>query len=206
MSERKIPAHLRPNWGKIHGDALGLIERMADAMRACTTDDPKVPAPDTETWDALLKEAERTVQFGRGLRQLLVGAVGALVDVSEDPPAPAARYTGQPQGPSAADEVLVFRHLHPAGDDEPQPLSPRFDLANHSPTGFQWGYGGSGPAQLALAICADALDDDERAMAIYQRFKSRVIRKLPTGKPWTLTREDVLATVAELEAERPNAV
>ena len=23
---------------------------------------------------------------------------------------------------------------------------------NHSPTGFSWGYGGSGPSQLALAI------------------------------------------------------
>jgi Family of unknown function (DUF6166) len=30
-------------------------------------------------------------------------------------------------------------------------LNPRLDLWNHSPTGFEWGYGGSGPAQLALA-------------------------------------------------------
>ena len=30
-------------------------------------------------------------------------------------------------------------------------LNPRFDLWNHSPSGFEWGYGGSGPAQLALA-------------------------------------------------------
>ena len=29
-------------------------------------------------------------------------------------------------------------------------LRPRFDLRNHSPAGFEWGYGGSGPAQLAL--------------------------------------------------------
>lgn len=34
-------------------------------------------------------------------------------------------------------------------------LDPRLDLRNHSPTGFAWGYGGSGPAQLALAILAD---------------------------------------------------
>ena len=32
------------------------------------------------------------------------------------------------------------------------PLDPRYDLRNHSPTGFAWGYGGSGPSQLALAI------------------------------------------------------
>ena len=30
-------------------------------------------------------------------------------------------------------------------------LNPRLDLWNHSPTGFEWGYSGSGPAQLALA-------------------------------------------------------
>ena len=33
-----------------------------------------------------------------------------------------------------------------------RPLNPRLDLYNHSPTGFEWGYCGSGPAQLALAI------------------------------------------------------
>lgn len=34
-------------------------------------------------------------------------------------------------------------------------LAPRLDLVNHSPAGLNWGYGGSGPAQLALAILAD---------------------------------------------------
>ena len=41
------------------------------------------------------------------------------------------------------------------------PLDPRPDLRNHSPTGFEWGYGGSGPAELALALLADHFDDDE---------------------------------------------
>ena len=47
-----------------------------------------------------------------------------------------------------------------------KPLDPRLDLWNHSPTGFQWGYGGSGPAQLALALLADYLGDDEQAVAL----------------------------------------
>lgn len=33
-------------------------------------------------------------------------------------------------------------------------LDPRFDLFRHSPDGFAWGYGGSGPAQLSIAIVA----------------------------------------------------
>src|SRR5215469_11969326 len=33
----------------------------------------------------------------------------------------------------------------------------RLELVNHSPSGFDWGPGGSGPAQLALALLADCL-------------------------------------------------
>jgi len=57
-----------------------------------------------------------------------------------------------------------------------QPLPPRNDLCDHSPTGFAWGYGGSGPAQLALAILADVYDD-EFALANYQQFKWDVVAK-----------------------------
>ena len=36
-----------------------------------------------------------------------------------------------------------------------RPLDPRLDWQNHSPAGFEWGDGGTGSAQLALAIMAD---------------------------------------------------
>ena len=49
-------------------------------------------------------------------------------------------------------------------------LNPRLDLWNHSPTGFEWGYCGSGPAQLALAILADHCANDEQALNFRQRF------------------------------------
>ena len=70
-----------------------------------------------------------------------------------------------------------------------QPLDPRFDLWNHSPTGFELGYGGSGPAQLALALIADHLGDDERAIALHQDFNRAVVTKLPHS--WTLTSHDI---------------
>ena len=54
------------------------------------------------------------------------------------------------------------------------PLDPRFDLRNHSPTGFSWGHLGSGPSQLALAILADAAGDAV-ALANYQQFKNSVV-------------------------------
>jgi hypothetical protein len=77
----------------------------------------------------------------------------------------------------------------------------RLDLANHSPTGLAWGYGGSGPAQCALALLAHALGDDERAMRLYQRFKFRVVAALPRTKGWALTRDEILEHVAAIEAE-----
>jgi hypothetical protein len=71
-----------------------------------------------------------------------------------------------------------------------EPLDPRLDLHNHSPTGFDWGYNGSGPAQLALAILADHLNDDQQALNLYQRFKWAVIAGLPHRR-WLLTSREI---------------
>jgi hypothetical protein len=65
----------------------------------------------------------------------------------------------------------------------------RLDLANHSPTGFEWGYGGSGPAQLALALIADATGNDEEAITWHQDLKWAVVQSLPDR--WTLTRSQI---------------
>ena len=51
-------------------------------------------------------------------------------------------------------------------------------IVNHSPDGFNWGYGGSGPAQLALAILLRFLSNRE-ALSRYQQFKWDVIATLP---------------------------
>lgn len=81
-------------------------------------------------------------------------------------------------------------------DDGTRPLDPRLDLRNHSPTGFAWGYGGSGPAQLALALCADALGEDAAALRFYIRFKFKVVATWPQGKPWSITADEVCRQVA----------
>lgn len=48
-------------------------------------------------------------------------------------------------------------HVRIVTDRGEAALPVRLDVSNHSPDGFEWGYGGSGPAQLALALCIDAL-------------------------------------------------
>ncbi|MCG9133154.1 hypothetical protein J5I95_15865 [Candidatus Poribacteria bacterium] len=55
-------------------------------------------------------------------------------------------------------------------------------LIDHSPDGFNWGYGGSGSAQCALGILLDATGDSNIAMRWYQRFKEEVIAHIPTDK------------------------
>lgn len=76
------------------------------------------------------------------------------------------------------------------------PLNPRYDLRQHSPTGLEWGYGGSGPAQLALAILAHEYDD-EFAQRYYQDFKWAVVSRLPR-RAWNLTSEEIALALAEL--------
>src|SRR5215471_4277973 len=71
-----------------------------------------------------------------------------------------------------------------------QPLNPRLDLWNHSPTGFEWGYGGSGPAQLALALLSDHLADEAETLALYQVFKRAIVANLPY-QGWKLTSDEI---------------
>lgn len=92
---------------------------------------------------------------------------------------------------------------HIVGDDEDRiitvvtnnteahTLDLRLDLANHSPTGFCWGYGGSGPAQTALAILADYFQDDKKALKYYHEFKSKVIAYLPMDEDFMFTGERI---------------
>ncbi len=77
------------------------------------------------------------------------------------------------------------------------PLKPRLDLWNHSPTGFEWGYGGSGPAQLALALLVDCLGDEEEATRLHHAFKQAVVANLPYLN-WTLTEDQIRSIVGAL--------
>lgn len=55
---------------------------------------------------------------------------------------------------------------------------PSLKIVKHSPDGFNWGYGGSGPAQLALAILIRYVDANT-AQQYYHQFKFGFIATLP---------------------------
>ena len=70
-------------------------------------------------------------------------------------------------------------------------------LRNHSPDGFAWGYGGSGPAQLALAILLEITKDKQFALKNYQDFKWDIICDLPMEEDFTLEEKIVSTWIAK---------
>jgi hypothetical protein len=71
---------------------------------------------------------------------------------------------------------------------------------NHSPDGFNWGYGGSGPAQLALALLLEVVDVPT-AVSLHQTFKTEVVSQLPQGRDFML-RIDLAGWVKEKLKQR----
>ena len=65
----------------------------------------------------------------------------------------------------------------------------------HSPTGFSWGYGGSGPADLAWNILSIFIGQEE-AEKYYQMFKWQFIATMPI-KGGVIKREVILKWIEE---------
>lgn len=110
-------------------------------------------------------------------------------------------YTGE----MSRDEVGLVS-VRESGERRAMELDARLDLANHSPTGFQWGYSGSGPAQLALAILshhfnATGTGDDAMALERYQTFKSQVLAAIYLRR-WELTTDQIVDWLRTYEEAR----
>ena len=83
-----------------------------------------------------------------------------------------------------------------------QPLDPCNDIVNHSPDGFNWGYGGSGPAQLALAMMCSEYGPDVALHPIsYDLLKWRLISALPKDEVFEFSRDFLRMIVAKLQIE-----
>jgi hypothetical protein len=117
-----------------------------------------------------------------------------------------ARYVGHRRGErNTTGRAQVF--VREGAKEYTLPL--RLDLFNHSPDGFNWGYGGSGPAQLALAILADAITHafrettmsnaqlEEMAVALHQKFKEEEIATIDPASDWAMSRDYVIEWVVK---------
>ncbi len=64
-------------------------------------------------------------------------------------------------------------------------------LVRHSPDGFEWGYQGSGPADLARSIVGDLLKQADPSTGDYLPVKRELIATLPE-KGGEITEDQVL--------------
>lgn len=71
--------------------------------------------------------------------------------------------------------------------------APSQKVWNHSPDGFQWGYGGSGPAQLALALLLDVTGDPELSVRLHQAFKQDFV--VGWKEKWEITSDEIKSWV-----------
>lgn len=106
------------------------------------------------------------------------------------------RLTPSSTGEGESSQAIV----HVCVNNARRELRMRTDIRNHSPTGPEWGYCGSGPAQLALALVADACGREFAVPPIYQRFKEEVVAGL-AHDGWRLTDEQIVCVVARIASE-----
>jgi len=111
-------------------------------------------------------------------------------------------------GAEAAVRWVVWQET---GELDPTPIRPLRDVrlwracgyaladvphaVRHSPTGIEWGYGGSGPADLARSILMHFYGPAV-AEALYQRFKWDVVARIPRGvREYVLPAEQIAGWV-----------
>ena len=70
-----------------------------------------------------------------------------------------------------------------------EPLDFRYDLKRFTTTGFEWTYEGAGPNQLSLALLADHLDDDGKALEVCHDFMRTVVANLEND--WEMTGDEI---------------
>jgi uncharacterized protein DUF6166 len=88
------------------------------------------------------------------------------------------------------------------GDSYKLPLCQ--SLVNHSPDGFEWGYSGAGPAQLAFALCFNVIGDEEIVRQVYQEFKRRHIATIRQTN-WRMKEQEVVRAISAIVKERKRA-
>jgi hypothetical protein len=77
-----------------------------------------------------------------------------------------------------------------------QALAERYELKRFTKNGFEWAYEGDSPQQLALAILADHLGDDARAVRLSEPFMKAMVANLDND--WELSGAEIDAALQEI--------
>lgn len=76
----------------------------------------------------------------------------------------------------------------------------------YSPTGFEWGYRGHGPNQLAIALLLDATGSATLAGCCHHAFMTDVVAKWPEHQPWLITAGAIQSWLERWRKANPNTV
>jgi len=77
-----------------------------------------------------------------------------------------------------------------------KPLGEHYDVHRFTKYGFEWTYEGDSPQQLALAILADHLGDNDKAIRLSEPFMKKIVANLDND--WMLTGADIDAALRGL--------
>lgn len=105
---------------------------------------------------------------------------------------------------SAADHIIDVWKTCKCKDPKCESQDYRLPLiGKHSPTGFNWGYSGSGPHETAQCILADFLgyDPEKQSGDIFllpMKFKNSFVSRIPSTQSFTLTDIDLRARIEEI--------
>ncbi len=77
------------------------------------------------------------------------------------------------------------------------PLDEHYGVKQFTRFGFEWSYEGESPQQLALAILADHLGDNDKAIALSEPFMKAVVANFDND--WELADTEIDAALRELE-------
>ena len=102
-------------------------------------------------------------------------------------------YTGKLSNEKVGGQKIIVK------ENDRQYLLPHIE--RHSPDGFNWGYGGSGPADTALSILADCVGIDQ-ANQLYQTFKWDFVSGW--GSEWSITEEEIREWIGKEEGPKEN--
>jgi len=100
-------------------------------------------------------------------------------------------YAGA-RGPDGTVKVVRIR------SGQQTPLEGRWHHTGITSGEFNWGYGGSGPADLARSIIADVTGDENPHPAIYQPFKWEFVSSW--GDRWEISLDEIRAWLEKRKA------
>lgn len=78
-----------------------------------------------------------------------------------------------------------------------KPLGEHYDVKRFTTYGFEWTYEGESPQQLALAILADYLGDNDRAIRLSAPFMKSIVANLDND--WILKSDEIDSALKSIE-------